>query len=149
MLEMDPKFCVVPGMTPEQEFEEMRAHSALDDHVTAEADGARSQHTKSSLAAVSVKPFITFQSMCLWYRRALDNTLYPSSCVATAKPVNANLHAEFESGIIVDIDEFQDLLLNCHYKTRTRLPSIAAETTAKIQRASSTSQLVKHQQTPV
>ena len=146
VLEMDPKFCTLP-LTPEEEFEQMRTQSALDEVASANAKGVRSQHTKSTLhAAQEVVPFITFQSMCQWYRRALDNDMYGNN---DDGPVDVNQFLNDTNGIIVDIDEFQDLLLNCHYKTRITLPTPAYKAAEQMQKAPSTSKLVQHQQTPV
>lgn len=144
VLEIDPEQCT-RGWTAEDEFEDMRVHQ---ERITT-ASGTKVEHTKASLLALGeTDKYITFHSMCMWYRNVLDNNYYGTHDGGGGRG-DANTGAVDTSGIIVDVDEFQDLLLNCHYKTRMKLPSVAQQAAAKVKKAASTSKLVKHHQTPV
>jgi hypothetical protein len=64
--------------------------------------------------------FITYKGMASWYRKVTDENLYKDANAEGAfEVVDAS---EDLSGLMVDVDEFADLLISCHYKTRTKAP---------------------------
>ena len=65
----------------------------------------------------NVTKVVTYQSLTRWYRKVLDNGMYNDRNQKTNMNV-VNTGLKDGSGLMVDFDEFCNLLLECHYKTR-------------------------------
>eukprot|EP00729_Bicosta_minor_P001810 gene1810-8143_t len=116
ILELDPEMHL-SGLTAREEFDE----------ISVEIVGVRGLHDKRGTTKLGKKHVmqafdtqkvtrvVTYQSLTRWYRKVLDR---PSNGLSD---INAGL--KDGSGLMVDIDEFCNLLLECHYKTRTTTPA--------------------------
>ena len=101
------------GSSPKEEFEALSVDpttEGLDTSTAAE------KHVQRSLGT-NAKAYISFNSLSSWYRRALDGKLPGKFDVIENGPSLEEI--EDASGLLVDIDVFCDLVLKCHYKTRS------------------------------
>ena len=113
MLELDPKLCI-RKLTIRDEFDLMVAREEIVE------DGGQIKMTRAAELAAKGKesePYINYHGMAHFYRMALDSNLYGSG--TQLGPLDENEGTVDTTGTVIDIDEFQDMLLTCHYKTRT------------------------------
>lgn len=113
MLELDPKLCI-RKLTIRDEFDLMVAREEI------VADGGQIKMTRAAELAAKgneSEPYINYHGMAHFYRMALDSNLYGSG--TQLGPLDENEGTVDTTGTVIDIDEFQDMLLTCHYKTRT------------------------------
>ena len=99
------------GSTLQEEFDTLCVDptDGLDEGSAAEKFVERTIETKW-------EPFISFRSLSAWYRRAMDSKIGGRF----REESNPNLvEQEDATGLLVDIDVFCDLVLQCHYKTRS------------------------------
>ena len=104
MLELDPK-CCIRKMTIRDEFDMMAARIETEGKLT-----------KAAIANGAADAYINYHGMAHFYRQALGTGLYGTS--PATGPIDENDGTVDTTGTIIDIDEFQDMILNCHYKTR-------------------------------
>ena len=65
----------------------------------------------SQLAAMSGEKFISYSGLCAWYKTYLDGA-GPEDDTGTGEP------AFDDSGLLFDINHYEDCVMHCHYLTR-------------------------------